>query len=236
MKFVLTIIALSVSCIAAHATTPFNENEQGQAQGQAQGQLQLQGQQQGQGQGQSQNSSNNNRNSNDNANSNRNANSSYSQGGAGGSGGNGGNSSAAANGGYSNSGSTSSAGSAAGVASVISVNGAERSAPSVNVSAPVQVRNCRIGIGAGGSGTAGSFSAALPLGNDQTCLSGAMLEAMTVSGGFTMQEKQTVACMIEGMASLPTCKNLAEGKRAQALMEGQSAATNGVANPWQAGG
>lgn len=83
-----------------------------------------------------------------------------------------------------------------------------KQAPSVGSAvAPVQVRNCRIGIGAGGSNINGSFTAAIPLGNDQTCLSGAMLEAMQIAGTFTPEEKTTVACLIEGMDKLPTCKN-----------------------------
>lgn len=89
----------------------------------------------------------------------------------------------------------------------------ERSAPSVGAVAPVQVRNCRVGIGFGGSNANGAFTAAIPLGNDATCLAGAALEAMQVAGGFTTAERQAVACTIEGMADMPTCKRIAQERQ-----------------------
>lgn len=89
------------------------------------------------------------------------------------------------------------------------VRGAERSAPSIGAAvAPVQVRNCRIGIGFGGTNTSGAFTAAIPLGNDATCLAGAKLEAMTTAGGFSQESMQRVACEIEGMDKLAECKAL----------------------------
>lgn len=97
----------------------------------------------------------------------------------------------------------------------------ERSAPSVTAVAPVYVRNCRIGIGAGGSNANGSFTAAIPLGNDATCLAGAALEAMQIAGGFSLRSKQSVACTIEGMEVLEECKKLAEEKRVTAVLEGR---------------
>ena len=91
----------------------------------------------------------------------------------------------------------------------------ERSAPAVSAVAPVQVRNCRLGLGAGGSNSSGGLTAAIIIGNDQTCLAGAKLEAMQVSGGFSTKSKQKVACTIEGMDELPECKELAEEKRSE---------------------
>lgn len=100
----------------------------------------------------------------------------------------------------------------------------ERSAPSTSATAPVYVRNCRIGIGAGGSNANGSFTAAIPLGNDATCLAGAALEAMQIAGGFSIKSKQTVACTIEGMEVLDECKRLKEEKKAEVAGSEKTAA------------
>lgn len=149
---------------------------------------QQQGQMQGQQQGQSQTSRNDN--SNDSSATGGNA--------TGGAGGN----------------ATAAGGNGSGNATTVVVKGAERSAPSLGgAQAPVQVRNCRIGIGFGGSNANGAFTAALPLGNDATCLAGAALEAMEIAGGFSQRSKQTVACTIEGMAELDECKALKESKK-----------------------
>lgn len=119
-------------------------------------------------------------------------------------------------------------GNGAGNATSVIVKGAERSAPGLGGAvAPVQVRNCRVGIGFGGSNANGAFTAAVPLGNDQTCLVGAMLEAMETAGGFSMKSKQTVACTIEGMDVLDECK---------ALKAKPARAAGDIPKPWQAGG
>lgn len=120
-------------------------------------------------------------------------------------------------------------GNGSGNATTVAVKGAERSAPGLGGAiAPVQVRNCRVGIGFGGSNANGAFTAAVPLGNDQTCLVGAMLEAMETAGGFSMKSKQTVACTIEGMDVLDECKAL-KAKPARST-------ASDAPKPWQAGG
>ena len=125
----------------------------------------------------------------------------------------GGNASSVATGGAG--GNASAQGNGSGNATSVYVQGSQRSAPSLGgANAPVQVRNCRIGIGFGGSNANGAFTAALPLGNDATCLAGAALEAMEIAGGFSQRSKQTVACTIEGMGELDECKALKESKKA----------------------
>lgn len=116
----------------------------------------------------------------------------------------------------------------------VTVKGAERSAPGVSVSAPVQVRNCRLGIGGGGSNTSGSMSAAIIIGNDQTCLSGAATEGMEITnarfpGTFGRDDYLSVQCKVEGMAETKACKEFAERTRATAALEGQTARTSSVA-------
>lgn len=145
--------------------------------------------------------SNLNSNANFSANTNANSNTSVS---------NGGDARSTANGG--SGGTASATGNGSGNTTVLNY---ERSAPSLGgANAPVQVRNCRIGIGFGGSNANGAFTAALPLGNDATCLAGAALEAMEIAGGFSQRSKQTVACTIEGMGELDECKALKESKKA----------------------
>jgi hypothetical protein len=117
-------------------------------------------------------------------------------------------------------------GNGSGNATSVSVK-SERSAPGVSASAPVQVRNCRLGIGGGGSNTSGSMTAAIIIGNDQTCLSAAATEAMEVAnarypGTYSRTDYLTMQCKVEGMSDTDACKNFAEGNRAKALLEGQS--------------
>jgi hypothetical protein len=69
---------------------------------------------------------------------------------------------------------------------------------------------CRLYLFGGGSTRDGAGSGTFPIGNDQTCLSIAMLNLMERAGGFTQAEKQTVVCKVEGMAALPTCKAVAK--------------------------
>lgn len=71
--------------------------------------------------------------------------------------------------------------------------------------------SCRLYLFGGGSTRDGAASGTLPIGNDQTCLSGAKLNFMQRVGGFTQAEMQAVACEVEGMEKLDTCKNLRAG-------------------------
>ena len=69
--------------------------------------------------------------------------------------------------------------------------------------------SCRLYLFGGGSTRDGAGSGTFPIGNDQTCLSIAKINLMERIGGFTQAEKQVVACKVEGMDDLPTCKALA---------------------------
>ncbi len=85
----------------------------------------------------------------------------------------------------------------------------ERAAPSVGLSSvPQPITSCRLSIGGGGSNSSGAIVGGIPIGNDQTCLVGAALSAMSLAGGFTRQDAQRIACKIEGMSELATCKAL----------------------------
>lgn len=74
--------------------------------------------------------------------------------------------------------------------------------------------SCRLYLFGGGSTRDGAGSGTFPIGNDQTCLSIASLNLMERVGGFSQAEKQAVACKIEGMSDLQTCKNLGASKSA----------------------
>ena len=94
---------------------------------------------------------------------------------------------------------------------------AERSAPGIAVGAPSQpISSCRLGFSGGGSNSGGALGFGLVLGNDMTCLVGARIEAMKRVGGFSQEEFQQVACEIEGMAKLETCKRVTSGASAPA--------------------
>lgn len=69
--------------------------------------------------------------------------------------------------------------------------------------------SCRLYLFGGGSTRDGAGSGTFPIGNDQTCLSIAKINLMERIGGFTQAEKQVVACKVEGMGELQTCKALA---------------------------
>lgn len=70
--------------------------------------------------------------------------------------------------------------------------------------------SCRLYLFGGGSTRDGAGSGTFPIGNDQTCLSIAKINLMERIGGFTQAEKQVVACKVEGMSELETCKALAK--------------------------
>ena len=80
---------------------------------------------------------------------------------------------------------------------------------SVNVLLPSVPTSCRLYLFGGGSTRDGAGSGTFPIGNDQTCLSIAKINLMERIGGFTQAEKQVVACKVEGMGELQTCKALA---------------------------
>lgn len=74
---------------------------------------------------------------------------------------------------------------------------------------PAVPTSCRLYLFGGGATRDGAASGSIPLGNDETCLSIAKLNLMERAGGFTQREKQSVACKVEGMGELKTCRDLA---------------------------
>ena len=71
--------------------------------------------------------------------------------------------------------------------------------------------SCRLFVGLGGSGRDGSLSGGIPIGNDQTCLSGAAIEAMdkankVQAGTFLVSDYLLAICKMEGMDSMSACK------------------------------
>ncbi len=96
----------------------------------------------------------------------------------------------------------------------------ERSAPGVSVAAPQQpLTSCRLGLSGGGSNSSGALGFGLVMGNDATCLVGAKLTVMERVGGFSADERTQVACEIEGMDKLETCKRIAQKAPAVARVE-----------------
>lgn len=74
-------------------------------------------------------------------------------------------------------------------------------------------RSCRLFVGFGGSGTEASLSGGIPIGNDQTCVSGAQFEFMNdvnklAPGTFTRDDYLKAACKVEGMAETRACETL----------------------------
>lgn len=84
--------------------------------------------------------------------------------------------------------------------------------PVVPGALPSVPTSCRTYLFGGVSTRDGAGSGTFPIGNDQTCLSIAGLNLMERIGGFTQAEKQAIACKVEGMSELPTCKALASAK------------------------
>lgn len=71
--------------------------------------------------------------------------------------------------------------------------------------------SCRLFIGLGGSQTNGSLSGGIPIANDQTCISGAQIEAMDKAnkvypGSFLIGDYLKAICKIEGMDATEGCK------------------------------
>lgn len=76
---------------------------------------------------------------------------------------------------------------------------------------PTVARSCRLYVGLGGASTSGSGSGGIPIGNDQTCLSGASIDYMVAvnraaPGTFKGGDFLAVACKVEGMADTAACK------------------------------
>lgn len=90
--------------------------------------------------------------------------------------------------------------------------GAERSAPGVFAAPiPTVTGSCRLYMFGGGTNVNGAVSGSIPLGNDQTCLSGVNLKNMAVINQYfpdTFGKKSMVdmACKTEGMSEVAECK------------------------------
>ena len=70
--------------------------------------------------------------------------------------------------------------------------------------------SCRLFVGFGGSSVNGSLSGGIPIGNDQTCMSGAMIEAMDKANKvqpntFGIDDYLLAICAIEGMDKTKRC-------------------------------
>jgi hypothetical protein len=138
------------------------------------------------------------------------------QGGAGGFGGTGGTASASGNG--------------SGNQTQIAVGGSVYEAASAPAYAPAGSAprtSCRLFVGLGGTSTGGSLSGGIPVGNDQTCLSGAQFEFMDRINAlaprtFAAADYLQAACKVEGMAETEGCKRFTEGQRVLAMFDNRS--------------
>lgn len=89
--------------------------------------------------------------------------------------------------------------------------------------------SCRLFAGVGGTTTSGALSGGLPIGNDQTCVSGAMVEFMDTvnrvkAGTFEIDDYLEAACMVESMAKTKGCKAYAATKPVDAPLTLNTAA------------
>lgn len=88
----------------------------------------------------------------------------------------------------------------------------ERSAPAVFAgNIPSVARSCRLYMFGGGSNVTGAVSGSIPLGNDQTCLSGAKVDYMTAAnrlfpGAFSQASFVQTICEVEGMDAVAECQ------------------------------
>lgn len=78
---------------------------------------------------------------------------------------------------------------------------------------PTVATSCRLYLFAGGTNVSGAVSGTLPLGNDQTCLSGNNMNNMMrinkiAPGTFSNDDIVGQACKVEGMDKTKTCKEL----------------------------
>lgn len=81
--------------------------------------------------------------------------------------------------------------------------------------------SCRLYIGLGGGNVNGSGSGGIPIGNDQTCLTGTGIDTMDQINAkfgetFGRDDYLTVACKVEGMSATKVC---AAHKAAQPVAE-----------------
>jgi len=91
----------------------------------------------------------------------------------------------------------------------INVEGAkyERNVPpAIAPNVPLNAKSCRLYLSIAGSVSSGAGAGGIPIGNDQTCLAVTKLEVMESMRIFTMDDKLTVACGIEGMEETATCQ------------------------------
>lgn len=76
---------------------------------------------------------------------------------------------------------------------------------------PTVATSCRLYMFGGGTNVSGAVSGSIPLGNDQTCLSGTNVNNMLrvnqqFPGTFTKADITAEACKVEGMSTAAACK------------------------------
>lgn len=124
-------------------------------------------------------------------------------------------------------GTASASGNGSGNQTQIAVGGSVYEAASAPAYAPAGSAprtSCRLFVGLGGTSTGGSLSGGIPVGNDQTCLSGAQFEFMDRINAlapktFESADYLRAACKVEGMAETDGCKRFAEGQRILAVFD-----------------
>lgn len=101
------------------------------------------------------------------------------------------------------------------------------SAPAYAPAGSAPRTSCRLFVGLGGTSTGGSLSGGIPVGNDQTCLSGAQFEFMDRINAlapktFESADYLRAACKVEGMGETDGCKRFSEGQRVLAVFDNRS--------------
>jgi hypothetical protein len=117
-------------------------------------------------------------------------------------------------GGYAVSGNSSAQGNGSGNATNVNFEGSTYKEAAQTAYAPTPSgprTSCRLFIGFGGTNTSGALSGGVPIGQDQTCLSGAQVEFMhTVNkikaNTFTVDDYLLAVCAVEGMDKMTACK------------------------------
>lgn len=111
-------------------------------------------------------------------------------------------------------GSASATGNGAGNSTSVTFEGSTYREAAQTAYAPATVAprvSCRIFVGLGGSSRDGSLSGGIPIGNDQSCLSGLQIELMdkvnrVAPGTFVGKDYLAAACKVEGMEAAAACK------------------------------